>query len=201
MKNLTQRQQDVLIGTLLGDGCLEINGKNVRLRVDHSVIQKQLTDWVFNEFQGFSSKNPYFIDQYDVRTNKSYHHYRFQTQSNPIFNPYHSWFYLNKRKIVPKDIKNLLINPLSLAIWYMDDGFRRRDCIGLYLCTSAFTSEEHKLLLKTLKVNFDLDAKVHFAAGNPRIYIPSSCARKFCELVSPFIVPDLSYKLFDPVTT
>ncbi len=195
MVNLTKRQQDVLVGTVLGDGCLEVNGRNVRLKIDHNIKQKQLTDWVFNEFKEFCSKEPYFLNQYNDKYKKFYHHYRFSTLSITTFNQYHSLFYVSKRKIVPKNIKNLLTNPLSLAVWYMDDGFRRLDCNGVYLCTSAFTHEEHLLLLETLKMNFNLDAKVHFAAGNARIYIPSSSAKQFCELVKEFVLSDLSYKL------
>lgn len=195
MVNLTKRQQDILIGSLSGDGCLEVNGKNVRLKVDHNIKQKQLTDWIFNEFREFCSKEPYFLDQSDFRTNKSYHHYRFSTLSIPIFNQFYGIFYQLKRKIVPENIKSLLINPLSLAVWYMDDGFRRTDCKSLYLCTSAFTSQEQLLLIETLKLNFNIDARVHLAAGNARIYIPASSAQQFSRLVEEYIVPDLSYKL------
>lgn len=195
MVNLTKRQQDILIGTLLGDGCLEVNGKNVRLKIDHSIDQKQLTDWMFDEFKEFTTKTPYLLDQFDGRTNKFYHHYRFSTINTSALKKFYLKFYYLKRKVVPKNIQRLLMSPLSLAVWYMDDGFRRRDCNGLYLCTSAFTSEEQLLLIGVLKMNFSLEAKVHYAAGNARIYIPASSAKRFCLLVKDFIVPDLSYKL------
>ena len=195
MINLTRRQEDILIGTLLGDSCLEVNGLNVRLKVDHNPNQKQLTEWIFQEFKEFCLKGPYSLDQFDSRTKKFYHHYRFSTLSKPVFNNFYSIFYSKRRKIVPKDIKRLLVNPLSLAVWYMDDGFRRRDCKSLYLCTSAYTDKEHLLLLEVLKMNFNIDAKVHFAAGNARIYIPASSAKQFCNLVKDYVLEDLSYKL------
>lgn len=194
MINLTQRQQDILIGTLLGDGCLEVNGSNVRLKIDHSLNQKQLTQWIFEELKEFCKQKPSFLKRYDKRTEKFYYHYRFSTLSKPVFNNFHSMFYSKNRKIIPMKIKKLL-NSLSLAVWYMDDGFRRRDCNSLYLCTSAYTQAEHILLLEALKMNFDIDAKVHFAAGNARIYIPASSAKHFCDLVKNFVLKDLSYKL------
>ena len=195
MVNLTQRQQDILIGTLLGDGCLEMTGINVRLKVDHNIRQRQLTDWVFEEFRRESSKEPYFLNQYDRRTKKFYNHYRFSTLAQPVFNKFYKLFYPQKRKIVPENIIDILINPLSLAVWYMDDGFRRRDCNSLYLCTSAYTDREHLLLLKVLKTNFNIDARVHYAAGNARIYIPASSAKQFCNLVKDYVLKDLTYKL------
>ena len=98
MINLTQRQEDILIGTLLGDGCLEVNGLNVRLKVDHNTNQKQLTEWIFQEFKGLCLKEPYSLDQFDTRTKKFYHHYRFSTLSKPVFNNFYSIFTLREEK-------------------------------------------------------------------------------------------------------
>jgi len=39
-RDLISNQKEVLLGTLLGDGTLELNGECVRLRVDHSIKQR-----------------------------------------------------------------------------------------------------------------------------------------------------------------
>ncbi|MBI2430471.1 MAG: hypothetical protein HYV39_00405 [Candidatus Levybacteria bacterium] len=90
---------------------------------------------------------------------------------------------------------------MSLAIWYMDDGFRRSDCKGLYLCTSAYTKEEQQVLQDALRKKFGIKTTLHYARNNIRIYIPSSQADMFCLVVRPYILPIFQYKLFDPVTT
>jgi hypothetical protein len=77
----------------------------------------------------------------------------------------------------------------------MDDGYRRRDCKGIYLCTSAYSPEEQKLLQKALLDNYSLESKVHYAAGNQRIYIPSKFVDQFNKAVSKYILPCFSYKL------
>jgi hypothetical protein len=52
---LTRRQKNILIGLILGDGCLEKNGKNVRLRIEHRIKQMEYLKWLANEFANLSS--------------------------------------------------------------------------------------------------------------------------------------------------
>lgn len=196
---LTQRQEEILLGTLLGDGFLEQNGKNARLKIDHKGSQKDYVLWLHKEFKSIALK-PYQIFVQDKRNDKVYNQWRFATYSLPLLNPWIKLFYRNRRKIVPLMITEL-ITPLSLAVWYMDDGFRRTDCKGIYLCTSGYSMKEQKVLQVCLKKKFDIRTALHFAAKNVRIYIPSSQADNFCNIVRPFILPSFSYKLFDPVTT
>lgn len=196
---LTQRQMDILLGKILGDGCLEQNGKNVRLKIDHGANQKDYVLWLYDEFKNIALK-PYEISFQDKRNAQIYKHWRFATYSLSIFNTWRKLFYPNGHKIIPKKVIELL-NPLSLAVWYMDDGFRRLDCKGLYLCTSAYSMEEQHLLQKGLEKKFNIKTTLHFARGNVRIYVPSSQVDKFCNIVKPFITQTFYYKLFDPVTT
>ena len=84
----------------------------------------------------------------------------------------------------------------------MDDGGRRNDCYGLFLNTLSFNKPEHERLRKCLRNNFSLDSRLHWVSDGYRIYIPSKEAKHFCELVHPFIIPSMRYKLsFNPVTT
>lgn len=196
---LTQRQQDILLGKILGDGFLEQNGKHVRLKVDHGAQQKDYVLWLYEELKSLALK-PYQISVQDKRNSHVYRHWRFATYSLPVLDNWKNTFYVNGKKVIPTSIINLL-TPLSLAVWYMDDGFRRSDCKGLYLCTSAYTIREQYFLQSSLSKRFNIQTTLHFARSNVRIYIPSSQADKFCSIVRPFILPTFNYKLFDPVTT
>jgi recombination protein RecA len=195
----TQRQEQILLGTLLGDGFLEQNGHNVRLKIDHGAKQKAYVFWLYKEFKTIA-RMPYQLLFQDKRTSQIYEHWRFATYSLPLLNPWRQLFYHNKRKIISPKIFELL-SPLSLAVWYMDDGFRRTDCKGLYLCTSAYSMEEQYFLQECLEKKFNIQTKLHFAAKQVRIYVPSSQTNTFCSIVQPFILPSFTYKLFDPVTT
>jgi len=190
---LTKRQRQILIGTLLGDAHLELNGKYVRLRVDHYSPQKDYTFWMASEFTPFSLP-PRIISRVDKRNGKTYTRWHFSTKSLPILSEFRNMFYKEGKKIVPPNISGMMDN-LSLAIWYMDDGFRRRDSKGFYLCSSSFTHEEQSILQRTLWERFKLESKIHHQRELERIFIPSAFSDRFNNLVKQFILPTLSYKL------
>lgn len=190
---LTQRQREILIGTLLGDAHLEKNGRYSRVRIDHYDKHKAYIFWLAQELLPFSLK-PRKIVEVDKRNDKQYSRWHFSTKSLPIFDEFRTLFYQNGRKIIPPSLDTLL-SPLSLAIWYMDDGFRRRDSKGFYLCTSSFTEEEQDLLRGLLQRKFELLTRVHHQHELGRIFIPSVSADTFNNLVKPFVLPVFRYKL------
>jgi LAGLIDADG DNA endonuclease family len=192
--NLTSRCSEILIGTVLGDGCLERNGKNVRLRIDHSVNQRAWVDWKFSEFSELSPLRPRLVTRTDPRTGHVHVNYRFSTRTSPLLNDLFSLFYGQGDKRIPGIIRKLL-SPLALGVWYMDDGGRRGDCRSGYLNTNAYSVEDVELLKRSLQLNFGLATTTHFAAGKPRIYIPSSQFASFCEIVRPYVISEMRYKL------
>ncbi len=188
MKILSSKQEEVLIGNILGDGYLELNGNNCRLQVQHSYKQKDYVDWKWSIFSGFVKSQPRQVGKAD---------YRFRTINSPIFTTYHSIFYPDgKLKIIPKIIKDLLSHPLALATFYMDDGKRRPDCRGFFLDTLAFSEEEQKRLMYVIEDNFGLkDLRLHWNGDGYHIYIPARNADHFIALVEPFIISSMRYKL------
>lgn len=192
---LSNRQKEILIGMILGDGHLEKNGNNVRLRVDHGENQEKYLRWKYFEFKNIIPSNPRLIQETDKRTEKIYKRWHFSTYSLDVFNAYRNIFYRGKKKIVPKNISKLMNSPLSLAIWFMDDGHKRSDCNALRLNTDSFQIQEQELLQECLKKNFGIDNKLHKKGKFWNIYIPSSETRKFCEIVKPFIVSGMNYKI------
>ena len=194
VEKLNKHQKEIIIGKLLGDGCLETNGLYPRLKIDQTRAQKEYVFWLYRKFPLLVGRKPFKIKFFDKRMNKSYYHWRFSTKSLPVFKHWQKLFYKGKTKIIPKNISNLL-TPLSLAVWYMDDGYRRKDCRGVYLCTSAYTIPEQKLLQETLLRVFSLKSRLHYAAGYVKIYIPADCTESFCKIINKYIIPSFSYKL------
>lgn len=190
---LTKKQQLILIGKILGDGFLEKNGKHTRLKICQCERQKEYVYWMYREFKTLATKEPYFIkvaSQY-----RRVGQYRFSTFSLAVFDCYRKLFYQNRRKIIPNSIDKILKEPLTLAVWYMDDGYKRTDKSGLYLCTSSFNQHEHNLLQNSLFINFGIETNIHFAGGYARLHIPSRHKNRFCTLIRPHVVPSLDYKL------
>lgn len=195
-RNLTHRQKEILIGTLLGDGCLERNGRNTRLRIEHGLKQREYLDWKYKELQNLATARPRLVKgTIHFRTRKKYKRWHFSTFSLPELNGYWHKFYSRKRKRIPKDILELLKSPLSLAIWFMDDGYKRNDCNALRINTDGFNLKEQKLLQKCLKQNFGINTRLHRKGKTWNIYIPNNQAKKFCEMIKPYILPGLKYKI------
>ncbi len=195
-RNLTLRQKAILIGTLLGDGILELNGRNARLRIDHGIRQKDYVEWKHKEFSNLAPSGVRdFAQKIDCRTGKIYRHSKFDTFSNIFLNEFYRMFYIGRKKRVPSDIVEILKKPLSLAVWFMDDGYKRNDCNALRISTDSFNIKEQKLLLQCLKRNFQINARIHKKSKRRNIYIPSSEAQNFCDIIKPYIISTMNYKI------
>lgn len=194
--SLTKTCRDIIVGAILGDACLERNGKYVRLRFDHSHHQQALVEWKYRQLVDLASAPPRRVEVSDLRTQQTYIHFRFDSRSVEILDEYFHLFYGSRGvKCVPTDIASYLNSALSIAVWYMDDGGRRGDCRSGYFNTQAFTAEEVLLLRSCLLRNFQLETKTHFAAGRPRIYIAKDQFPRFCDLIRPHVTPEMQYKL------
>jgi len=194
--SLTQHCRDIIVGTILGDACLERNGNNVRLRIDHGHQQQSLVEWKHRQLTELSPSLPRRVDVHDSRTHSVYVHYRFVSQTTEALNEYFALFYGTEGvKRIPQTIAAHLRSALSIAVWYMDDGGRRSDCRSGYFNTQGYTAEEVNLLRSCLLENFKLPTTLHFAAQRPRIYIASAHFEKFCDWIRSDVIPAMRYKL------
>ena len=197
-----QEEYDILIGAILGDAHLRKLKKDVRVEFVHSIKKKEYLFWKYQQLKRWCRTKPHLVKFKDARNDKEYLQWRFQTLSNQIFTDLWKMSYRNGTKIVPNNIVKILKSPLSLAVWFMDDGGRRNDSYGLFLNTLSFTKPEQELLRKCLKKNFKINSRIHWISDGYRLYIPSAEAKRFCAIVFPYIVNTLKYKLsYNPVTT
>lgn len=191
---LPEPAHSVLVGSLLGDACLSRNGKAYRVRFDHSQSAYEYALWKQQLLADFTTSLR-SASVYDKRTGKVYHHVRFDTLTLPTLDWYAQRFLNQSRKVVPPDIETLMTE-LALAVWYMDDGHRRRDCNALRINTHAFTLPEIERLKQTLERRFGVYSTIHRVVRNQHaLYIPSSSAKRFCELIRICVPPCMGYKL------
>lgn len=194
MGSLSQAQQSILIGSLLGDGTLRLaKGKlNALFEVNHTVKQKLYVDWKYENFKPFVLTGPKAREGNGTRIA-----YRFTTQSLPIFTSVYKRFYENNRKIIPTDLK---LDPLALAVWFMDDGSKSRSSV--YLNTQQFTIQDQVKLLNSLKKEFNLVGKLNRDKQYFRIRITTESTKLLVRIIRSFVLPMFNYKLGDdPVTT
>jgi hypothetical protein len=192
---LTQRQDAIIVGSILGDGCLERNGRYARLRLEHSDKQKSYLLWKYKELKSVITGSVMKVHGYHKVNRCFYDSFRVYTFSDEVIKYYWEKFYCDAGKIIPTDIDKFLTKPLSLAVWFMDDGYKRNDCNALRLGTDSFNRQEQELLQNTLWKNFGLETKVHKKGKYWNIYIPERESKKFVSIVKPYIIPKLKYKI------
>ncbi len=189
--DITVNQQDIVIGCILGDSYVYPNG---RLQIEHSFQQRDYILWKYEQLRSLVSGPIAECNRYDSRTNKTYKSSRFYTKM--LFQEYRSLFYQNGKKHVPSNLEDLLINPLALAVWFMDDGGKGGNSPkGMVINTSCFQAYEQEILKSCLEKNFGIETNIHKVGSGFQLYITTGFADKFCYLVNKFIIPSMLYKL------
>jgi LAGLIDADG DNA endonuclease family len=186
----TQEQQDVLTGTLLGDGSLPIHGKHPRLFVKHKKDHETLAMFKYGVFRELISMRAHTFDQ---RLNgRNYPCVQFVTRTSAGFSPWRRRFYRGRRKIVPVDIECDL-SPLAVAVWLMDDG--AADYAGLTFQTHSFRLAETNRLAAVLRRKYGLRTGVRANRGSWIVYVYAESMPRMREIVGPHVLPELEYKL------
>jgi len=77
----------------------------------------------------------------------------------------------------------------------MDDGAKVGK--GLKFCTNSFSYNDCLLIIKALNNNFNIKASIQSAGKKDQyiIYIWKESMTDLINIVSPYIVPDMRYKL------
>ena len=116
--------REALIGLTLGDLSLEkaTNNSNIRLRFDQGIIHSDYLYFLYDLFKAYTLSYPNSTNRKpEKRTGNTYNSFIFKTRMLPCFNYLWELFYLDRKKIVPSNIKDLLTE-VGLAFWIMDDG-------------------------------------------------------------------------------
>ena len=189
--------KETLIGTVLGDGYLEPHGSGVRLQVNHAARYKAYVEWKHQELRELQ---PGPLHQHD---NGGYPFWRFVTRCHPYLAELRRLFYMNGRKVVPETIGTLFKHPESLAVWFMDDGTCDRRQGSILFETQCFGPEDLQRLQAVLWDNFGVKTTVHRSGvrRGQRLYVTVAEAKSLAQLIGPYVVPDMRYKLPFPVTT
>lgn len=82
---------------------------------------------------------------------------------------------------------------MALAYWIMDDGSKQGK--GLHLNCYAFNQASLELLLEALRTKYSLTCNIHNHKAGKRIYIQAESMPALRDLVRPYFVPSMLYKL------
>ena len=191
--SLTQDEISIIYGSLFGDGYMRImpGRKNAFLEINHSIKAREYVDYKFSLLERLCNQPPKQRNGNEGRIA-----YRFFTKSIPEFNRIYKMFYKDHKKVIP----NIKLNPLMLAIWFMDDGSRSRD-FDVYLNTQQFSMNDQKKLLRML-INLKIKARLNKDKHYYRIRILKESIKDFNKIISPYIISSMQYKLsYNPVET
>lgn len=193
---LTDLQEQFIYGSLLGDlniGKPTKKNPNCRLYIVHSQKQEELfmkKIELLGEFAGsykLTNLNP------DKRTGKIYPTYRGNSKAHPILNKIRDLLYINDIKTITQDFLDKIHSPIALAYWFMDDG----TYIG-NLATNSFSEQEVDLLINWLKDIWNIDCSKEINKQSTIqyiIHINTNSRKHFEELIFPYMVPSMYYKL------
>lgn len=190
----------IIYGTLLGDSHAErrVSGNGTRISFYQEANHAEYLLWLHNKFasQGYCNTLTPKISTRLSKGGKIRKTIRFHTFTYSSFNYIHEDWYFKGIKILPYNIETYL-TPLALAVWIMDDGARVGS--GLKLCTNCFTFEDTTRLVLIINKLYGLKSSVQSAGhlNQHIIYIWSESMVKLRQLVKPYMVSSMLYKLGD----
>lgn len=189
---LSDFQKQVLLGTMLGDSSFKMgkDSKNPAISCTHCVRQKEYCELKAKIFENLGSNCVYRQRKTpDKRTGKITGGYTMFVPANPTLKNWYYSFYKNKIKVIPFNLFNYFTE-VSLAFMFMDDGFKTQ--CSYSIATNCFTIEELNKFRIFLLEKFSLETSIH---KDNRLYILAKSAKRFTELISPYICDCMKYKL------
>jgi recombination protein RecA len=195
-ERLSDFQMEVIRGSLMGDGALSKSKyresvTGMRFRMGHGPEQVPYLEWKSELFgnipksrrvdekgAGFVDLTP-LVELWDLR-NEVYA----AGDKKKTF----SWDYLKR------------LTPLSLAVWYMDDGHLDvRNPEGtsarIQICVQAMEPETRARLVSYLRDTWDLDVRMTSINGRSVVVFSKLAAEEFQSLIAPYVHPSMDYKL------
>lgn len=189
----------IIFGSLLGDGHAEkrLSGVGTRITFYQEAIHIEYLlhlHKILSDLDYCNPKIPIITNRLGTK-GKIRKVARFATWTYTSFNWIHDLWYVKNVKRVPECI-DLYLTPLALAIWIMDDGAKVGS--GLKFCTQLrWTYKDCLIILKVLNDNFNLKASIQSAGVKNQyiIYIWKESMDNLRNIVSPYIIPGMKYKL------
>lgn len=191
---LSEIQEQMILGSLLGDMNLSTPGVNRQVNSRLAIVQSEQQEELFikkveilGEFMG---SYRLFTPKPDPRTGKIYKSWRGNSKAHKVFTDIYNLLYPNGVKTLTMEYLNKIIHPIALAYWFMDDG-----TFSGNIATNCFTKYENDLIVEWMKKKWNLSCSIHKNLDTYNIHILESSRLDFERLIFPYILPSMYYKL------
>jgi hypothetical protein len=192
----------IIIGSLLGDGHLEKRNQGVgtRIKFEQSNDNVEYLMWFHSYLsqRGYCNTNKPNLKIRIKKNGTIYYHYSINSFTFSSFNWIHDLFYKKIEgkyvKFIPDSIEQFL-TPISLALWFMDDGSKLGK--GAKIATNCFRKTELVKLCQILKNKYNITVTIHSGGKNKgyTLYISTSSMPTFSKIIKHHMLPSLYYKL------
>ncbi len=201
---LSPQQWQVVLGGLMGDAALSpsrVPGSlGTRYRMGHGPRQRDYLDWKASLFGNFEQSR---------RTDRRGAAFVDLTPLPELAELRQAVYWGDGKKHLSYDYLKAL-TPLSLAIWYMDDGSfavrakglqeRTREGSGRSeICVEAMSEGSRQRLLEHLAGAFDLHPALRLSGARRKavLVFAKDETAKLHELIAPYVHPSMQYKLLE----
>lgn len=194
---MNKENRGILVGMVLGDGYLRKVSRNTScIIIKHSYEQYEYLDYKAELLSKvFKCKKPAIriIDNNGYKGAILFKGHRY-------LDILRKWIYIGGKKTYSRKILNYL-TPQGIALWYMDDGSliaKKRDgkihAFEMYLSTYT-TKEENQVIIDYFKEVWDVNFTQTKNKGKYRLRCGTKEFRKFREIIEPYIIPSMRYKI------
>lgn len=182
---ISNRCKEIILGSLLGDGSL-VRGKRYvlpRFEMRHSIIQEEYFFWKVKELKEISGRSAFRIQPPDGWSKKEKLHYH--SRSLPALEKLYRLTRRNGKFCFKKDWLKLL-TPISLLVWWLDDGSLIKNSRQGVFCTEGFKHHQLPLLSQHLKKRWNIRTAIGRRGKYHQLKIYSTEElKKFLRLILP----------------
>lgn len=183
---LSKNCKEIIFGSLLGDGSLKIykSYENARFSFRHSVRQKDYFFWKISQLKEISGESCWWEQKKNSLGDAML---RYQSKALESLTELYRLTHKKKKFIIRRKWLNQL-TPLSLAIWWLDDGSLITNGRRGVLCTDPFSYEEQKLLARYLYKVWNIKVHIGKMKEYYRLWIRSSEElQKLLRIILPYV--------------
>ena len=193
----TRLQLEFMYGTIMGDSGVYRTNKgaiSTRMAFSHCAEQFDYILWkraILGRLCA-SRKVKVYVSRDGNRTcinTATYSCHFFRGLRDVFYDP-------NGRKRVTQSILDRMTD-FSVAVWYMDDGCRKK--LGMELATCHFNIEEHELMRKWFMMKWGIRPIIRKFQTGHTLFFNKVNSWRLSELLRKYVIPSMKYKIDVPI--